>query len=164
MYMSPTLQFNSSRVTSPCDLTALGTRKSKYLPCVQTPPSSPLRGAPGVEESEPHPPRHHPLPHHRASELPEKGQKKCLELRGFCFCFEVISWDHPTSGWTLLAAACRPPPSSSSGPNSISSTSGTRQSSEIRQSASLADPLRPDIRRLPDDPLTVPVFCLSWYW
>lgn len=68
----------------------------------------------------------------------------------------------PTSAWVPLDAAGRPPPSSSSGPSSISSTSGTRQSSEIRQSASLADPFRPDIGRLPDDPLTVSVFSFRW--
>lgn len=80
-----------------------------------------------------------------------KKLKRKLELQWqITLIREIPLKNNPTSG--------RPPPSSSNGPSSISSTSGTGTSSEIRQSASLADPFRADIWRLPDDPLTVSVF------
>lgn len=91
-----------------------------------------------------------------------RQQKSKLEQQGQTKLVLETDWNNnPTSGWPPLYAGGRAPPSSSRGPSSINSTSGTGLSSEIRQSASLADPFRPDIWRLPDDPLTVSVFKAS---
>lgn len=129
-------------------------------PCVQTPPSSPWHDEPEVVRSGPHLPHHPPLLHQPALQPPfERSQWEFWS----CWTMTSFLWKRPTSGGMPLDAACLPPASSSSGPSSISSTSGTWQSSEIRQSASLADPFRPDIGRLPEDSPTVSLFCSRWY-